>query len=125
MITAAEIEIQTKKDINLEGLITTEKDLKLMVGGDVSLASKAFYQEVDYIEELTGPLVDAKVRRIYSSPQIAPCIVITGGDYIVEELGNYYQTGVHSKILGNKTVHAKNVISEPLKVKQSDLYQLT
>ncbi len=119
-MTAEEIEIETTKNINLEGLVTTEKDLKLITGGDISLTSKMFYQYVDYSERLTGPLVDSEITRELYNPQIAPCIVRTGGDYIVEVLGNYYQTGVHSKILKNKMVHAKNIISEPLRVRQTD-----
>lgn len=91
-----------------------------MAGGDISLASRAFYQSLYYEESLSVIITNAEMERYFSKPQIAPCIVRTGGDYIVEALGNYYQTGVHSKILGNKTVHAKNVISEPLKVEQKD-----
>ena len=120
VMTAEEMTLETVRNIDLEGLVTTEKDLKMAAGGDISLASKAFYQKLYYEESLSGIITNAEMERYLSKPQIAPCVVRTGGDYIVEALGNYYQTGVHSKILGNKTVHAKNIISKPLRVKQSD-----
>jgi len=120
VMTAEDIELKTTKNISLEGLITTKKDLKMLAGGDVSLASKEFYQYLDYEENLSGIIRNARVKRFFSNPQIAPCIVRTGGDYIVEALGNYYQTGIQSQIIGNKRVKAKNTISKSLRVEQKE-----
>ena len=118
VMTADDIDIKSTGRIDLEGLITSENDIKLLAHGDISMASRAFYQTMDYSEKLSGPFTNARVRRFFENPQIAPNIVRANGDFILNTLENYYATGVQAEIIGRKTVNAKNVISRPLKVRQ-------
>ncbi len=120
VMTAADIDIQSKGKVNLEGLIISEKDIKIAARGDVSMASLAFYQLLDYSETAKGIFSNANVRRFFENPQIAPNIVRAGGDFILNTLENYYATGVQAEIVGRKTVNAKNIISKPLKVRKRD-----
>ncbi len=120
VMTATDIDIQSKGRVNLEGLITSEKDIEIAARGDVSMASRAFYQLLDYSETAKGIFINANVRRFLENPQIAPNIVRAGGDFILNTLENYYATGVQAEIVGRKTINAKNIISKPLKVTKKD-----
>jgi hypothetical protein len=119
-ITARDIDIESTSMASLEGMLISQNDIRIVSGGDASMASRLFYQTLDYSETAKGPFSCAHMRRFFSNPQIAPCVVKAGGNFLLNALGNYYGDGVHAQIIGNKTVNAKNIISRNLKAEQKD-----
>lgn len=121
VMTAGDLDMQGNISISLEGLVTSEHDIRISSKGSVLAASRAFYQTLDSVESACGLLSHATFQRFVSAPQIASTFFRANHDFILNALGNYYQTGVQSKIVGKKVVNARNIVSQSLQAERREV----